>query len=74
MFSAKTMIFPAIIPLLCRNHLPADFEKPLLHFLAHFSALLPLLSATPRACRKSWLFSVTSRLSRIPRRPIVATL
>jgi hypothetical protein len=35
------VIFRAIIPLLCRNHLPADFGKPLLHVFAHFSSLLP---------------------------------
>ena len=42
MFSAKTIIFRAIIPLLCRKHLPADFGKPLLHVFAHFSPLLVL--------------------------------
>jgi len=57
MFSAKTVIFRAIIPLHCRKHLPADFEKPLLHVFAHFSSLLPLLSAVPRACPKSWSFN-----------------
>src|SRR5262249_22001090 len=41
MFSAKTVIFHAIIPLLCRKHLPADFGKLLLHLVAHFSSLLP---------------------------------
>jgi hypothetical protein len=40
-FSAKTVVFPAIIPLLCRKHLPADFEKPLLHVCAHFSPYCP---------------------------------
>ena len=40
MFSAKTVIFRAIIPPLCRKHLPADFGKPLLHVFAHFSFLL----------------------------------
>ena len=42
MFSAKTIIFRAIIPLLCRKHLSADFGKPLLHVSAHFSPLLAL--------------------------------
>jgi len=41
MFSAKTVIFRAIIPLLCSKHLPADFGKLLLHVFAHFSSLLP---------------------------------
>ena len=41
MFSAKTIIFRAIIPLLCRKHLPADFEKSLLHVCAHFSPYCP---------------------------------
>ena len=55
MFSAKTIIFRAIIPLLCRKHLPADFGKPLLHVSAHF--VLPLPSG-PQECRKSWSFNV----------------
>jgi hypothetical protein len=54
MFSAKTLIFCAIILLQCPNHLPADFEKPLLHVSAHFSPLV----LTPRAFPKSWSFSV----------------
>ena len=40
MFGAKTVIFRAIISLLCRKHLSADFEKSLLDVSAHFS--LPL--------------------------------
>jgi hypothetical protein len=35
------VIFRAIIPLLCRKHLPTYLGKPLLHVLAHFGSLLP---------------------------------
>src|SRR6516165_7937318 len=59
MFSAKTIIFRAIIPLLCCNHLPADFEKPLLDVFAHFSPVLALHREHPvnlgRLMFTSWL-------------------
>jgi len=55
MFSAKTIIFRAIIPLLCRKASVCGFRKASLARLCAFQSLTGLV---PRACRKSWSFNV----------------